>query len=504
MIRPEPALPGWRVGWGWLSPVLLLSIPVQLLSTGSEALWLVLLVVVAPLLALFLVPAGGRPITWNEHAGTLPVVATFLVVGTLLWANLSLAGDLAVWLGGPRWSGALVAGGAAVALGVFREGEKTMPLFILAALLGLLLPLFVILGATDPLPPRVWNRVASQPAFRFPSDSPWVTEGRSLRGRRGVDSVLFEEAHRLTPLTEAPLRVVVSDGVRTRVEELTVAPGQPVVLRPGDRLQLDAGTRIRFEGGKRIPGAPLSGIAWADAPLRGGPALLKFLGLGITLVGGAAALMLSGRSGLHSRGATALLGLFLLVAVAWSQCWAIYAAAYAPELFLGGVTPEKLLELPALLLRGGRWLAGIALVGLLAWFLASAVALRRVLAELESDLLPDLPVWGGLVGVAGLASLWPLDPWRLLLLALGLGASALAPLAMVAGPAGRSPAAKLAPAVGLALFVGLAVAGRLSGTEGSVILAYPASVAAPVACGILWLARRPPPHQAARSDRIGA
>ena len=492
MIRPGPARAGWRVGWAWLSPVLLLSIPVQLLSKGSEALWLVLLVVVAPLLALFLVPAGGRPVTWNEHADTLPVVTTLLVVGALLWANLSLAGDLAVWLGGPRWSGALVAGGAAAALGVFREGEKTMPLFILAALLGLLLPLVVILGATDPLPPRVWNRVASQPAFRFPSDSPWVTEGRSLGGRRGVDTLLFQEAHRLTPLTEAPLRVVVSDGVRTRVEELAVAPGQPLVLRPGDRLQLDAGTRIRFEGGKRIPGAPLSGIAWADAPVRGGPALLKFLGLGITLVGGAAALMLSGRSGLHSRGGTALLGLFLLVAVAWSQCWALYAAAYAPELFLGGVTAEELLELPALVLRWGRWLAGIALVGLFAWFLASAVALRRVLAQLESALLPDLWVWGGLVGVAGLASLWPLDPWRLLLLALGLGASALAPLAVAAGPVGRSPSAKLAPAVGLALFVGLAVAGLLSGTEGSLILAYPASVAAPVACGIVWLARRGP------------
>jgi hypothetical protein len=219
--------------------------------------------------------------------------------------------------------------------------------------------------------------------------------------------------------------------------------------------------------------------------------LLKFLGLGITLVGGAVALGTFGPSRPLTRGAVFLLGLFLLVAVAWGECWALYAAAYTPEVFLGGVTGEELLELPAVALRGslwGRWLVGLVIAGLLAGFLASAAALRQALAQVGGEILQDLGLWGGLAAVAGLASLWPLDPWTLVLLAFGLGASTLAPLGAVGFPIGRR-AATLALAVGLVLFVGLALAGRLT-AYGSVILAYPALLAAPVASGILWLARR--------------
>ena len=128
MTQPEPSrrdsgsAPSrslWGLGWGWLSPVLLLSVPVQLLTAGREGLWLLLLVFVAPLLALFLAPS--TTVTAENHsAGRLSIVAMVLTVGAVLWANLSLAGDVAVWLGGPRWSGALVGGGATVALGAWR------------------------------------------------------------------------------------------------------------------------------------------------------------------------------------------------------------------------------------------------------------------------------------------------------------------------------------------------------------------------------------------------
>jgi hypothetical protein len=447
-----------------------------------------------------------------------------LMVGTVLWANLTLAGDVAFWLGGSRWNGVLVAGGGAVALAALREDERRgwlLGFLAFVGLVGLALPLLVILRATDPIPPRVFSRVASQAAFQFASDSPWVSDGRSVMVRRGVDTLFFEEEHRVIPLTERPMRVIISDGGRVRVEELRVTSGRPVTLRPGDRLQVDGEARYRFEAGKRIPGAPVSGIAWADAPIRPrGVAFLRVLGLGVTLVGGAAALFTLGGS--RSRGGIALWGLFLLAAVAWSQCWALYGAAYAPEIFLGGVTPEKLLELPALVLRGqpwGRWLVGVALAGLLAGILAAAAALRQTLGHIELAGQPaeghgrgearvpvpaqqpgaasargparDWRLWGGLVALAGLASLWPFDAWTLLSLAFGLGASTLAPL-VVAG--GRPRAATGAMAVGFVLFVGLSALGWLAPAQGYVLLSFPALIAAPAAWGILWLARRLSPE----------
>lgn len=484
MTQPEPP----RLGWGWLSPVLLLSIPAELLTAGRDGLWLLLLVFVAPLLALRLTQLPGSP-ERNHSRGMLAAVLMLLIVGTILWANLTLAGDVALWLGGSRWSGVLVAGGGAVALAALGEDARRWRLLGLLALAGLAVPLLAILRATDPVPPRVWSRVASQAAFRFSLDSPWVSDGRSVVVRRGVDTLLFEEEHRLIPLIEGRMRVIISDGRRGRVEEVLVAHGQPVTLRPGDRLQVDGEARYRFEAGKRIPGAPVSGIAWADAPLRPrGLAFLRILGLGVTLVGGAAALFALGGPG--SRGGIALWGLFLLAGVAWSECWAVYGAAYAPEIFLGGVTPEKLLELPALVLRGqpwGRWLLGVVLAGLLAGILAAAAALRQALAQTDEGIARDWRLWGGLVALAGLASLWPFDAWTLLSLAFGLGASTLAPLVVVGG---RPRAAMVATAVGFVLFVGLAALGRLAPAQGNVILSFPALIAAPAAWGILWLARR--------------
>src|SRR5207245_659515 len=76
----------------------------------------------------------------------------------------------------------------------------------------------------------------------------------------------FTEGHRVTALSPATYRVVEPG----RFREWQLRPGETLSLRAGDRLVLDAGARLRFEAGKRIPGAPASGVVWADPPERGG------------------------------------------------------------------------------------------------------------------------------------------------------------------------------------------------------------------------------------------
>jgi hypothetical protein len=482
-----------------MSPVFLLTIPTALLTSGREGLWLALLAFVAPLFGLLL--ASSSPSSESNEKGFFFTLGAVLMMGGLLWANLTLAADIAAWLGGPRWAGTLVGGVTAVALAVWRGSDRARPLFIASALVGTVAPLLMVLGATDPLPHRVWAHVSSQPSFRFRSDSPWVTEGRAIRTRPGGE-LLFLEEHRLIPLTAGPLRVVISDRGRVREEEWTVTPGQPITLRPGDRITLESATRLRFEGEKRIPGAPLSGIDWADRPLRSpGAALWNFLGLGVTLVGGAVALVaLTRRFGDVSRSVASLAGLLLFVVVLWGECWAIYAAAYTPELFLGGVIAPALLELPSLVFFGswwGQWLSWIVVVGLLSWFLASAAALRESIIALGGqpgeEFLKHPVLWVGLVAAAGLASLWPVAPWSLMLIALGLGASTLSPIILAGRPAGRPAVEKVAVGFGLLLFLGLTAAGRLGmpASEGMrAIFAYPSLVTIPLTAGFLWVARR--------------
>lgn len=488
-IAGRPWRQACRLVWLWVSPVLLLSLTVEILASGREGLWLLLLVFIAPLFGLLLVPSSSES---DRGEGFFFSLGAALVTAGLLWANLALAADVAEWLGGPRWSGTLIGALAVIAVTVWRGAARLWPLFIVAALAGTAAPLAVVMGVTDPLPHRVWARVASEPAFRFSSESPWVTEGRVVSNRPGNGGILFLEEHRLIPLASGPVGIVISDGGQQREVKRMANPGRPIVLRPGDRLVADTAIPLRFEGGKLIPGAPLSGIDWADRPLRPRRAvLLKFLGLGVTLVGGAMALaMLAGGVESASRSKAASAGLLLLVVLLLGECWAIYAAAFTPELFLGGVRAPALIEMPALVFYGsrwGRWLSWVVVAGLLSWFLASAAWLRGSMAPKATAL------WAGLVAAAGLLSLWPISPWRLALAAFGLGASALAPLALAGAQASHSRAAGAALGTGLILYVAISVAGRLlvSGESwAGVIAEHPALVVAPLVCGILWVSRR--------------
>src|SRR5258705_5771199 len=84
-------------------------------------------------------------------------------------------------------------------------------------------------------------------------------------------------------------------------------------------------------------------MLWADARAR---RLVERVGQAVALLAGAAALL---RAGLAARPARDRLGVAaggLLLAFAWAQGWAVYALVQAPDLFLGGVTPERLVPVP--------------------------------------------------------------------------------------------------------------------------------------------------------------
>ncbi|MBI4609865.1 MAG: hypothetical protein HY726_12760 [Candidatus Rokubacteria bacterium] len=474
----------------WITPALLFSLPVELLTRGSEGLWAALLVVVAPLLG-FLVT------TTRSDAPPHPAFAypLLLLGAALLWANLLLAGDVARWLGFSRAIGILVASASAVVLTASDAGRRRGLALAAAALLAVFLPLGVVSARAGRLPLEAWSHAASLPAFRFSATSPWVTEGRPVVLSPGTDALVFEDEHRVTSVDAGPLRILVNDAGRARVQEWKLAANQSVTLRPGDGLLIEPGQRLRFEANKRIPGAPASGVSWADPPrLSPGPELLSVVGLGLTMIGGAAALLSSGGVGPISRATAVLAGIGYLLVLAWAQGWATYTLTLAPDLFLGGVTAEKLVELPALAFAGdlwGRGLDGVLLLGGFLALLASVTALRDLLAR--GGVGGDWGLWGGILAAALLAALWPEDPWRGLLIAFGLGASTLAPV-IWAGSSPEPPwAIGLALGAGVFIFLALTVAGELlavEGTWGRIILSYPALAAAPATAVILRLGGR--------------
>jgi len=210
-----------------------------------------------------------------------------------------------------------------------------------------------------------------------------------------------------------------------------------------------------------------------------------------------------------------LCGACLVATFVWGLGWAIYCALGAPDIFLGGVSIERLLRPPPLAssaAAGRRVLpALLPLAGLLS-FLASTVALRERLGALDvtggGEIGHDLGLWSAILGAAALASLWPADPWLVILWALGIAGSALGPPLLWAPPE-RGPAVGIAAGlVGLGVFAALALigqwaasgaasgAGAGAGTGDSwpgIILAFPVVAAAPAGALVLWLARRAGP-----------
>ena len=477
----------------WLTPAIWLEMPALILDGGPDGVWIGLALLLAPLIALGMpAPAESER---SDREGTFPVMILFLVVGVLFWANMVLAGDVAAWLGAPRWQGIAVTAVGAWLLTAWRGAGRAVPLLLVGASLAVSLPLAELARGAGSGPLAAWERVAAQTAFRFPATSAWVTAGRSLDLARGRRPLVFDEEHRVTAPAGGMLRTRYLDAGRVTEMEWTLSPGQAVTLRSGDQLQRSAPLPLRFEAGRRVPGAPVSGMAWATGSA---PDWWRRAGLVLTLLLGGAALLRSGMAPAVSRRAVLVLGGALLAVFLWAQGWVVYAVLGAPDLFLGGVTAERLTDLRALAHGAPSWrraLEALLLAGGVASFLASSVALRERLGAMDrgggGEIGHDLGLWAAVLGSVGLAGLWPVDPWWLVLLALGIATAGLGPATL--WPAEDPRTVTAAGLVGLALFAALAIIAQLRGTPpglAGAAVAYPGLAAAPAGAAVLWLFRR--------------
>jgi len=463
-----------RLVSGWLTPVVWLVPPALMLRDGPGGLWVGLLVVLAPLLALVV---GGARAAAPPSESALHGVVLVAVAALLIWANLSLAGDVATALGIPRWHGVVLAAGPALVLALWRRVPALSTALLLVAIAGMALPLARVAQVSGVAPTRAWQTLASREAFHFAPGSASVAGGRDIAGGSRRAPVALDEEQRVSAPSGGAVRVLTRDALRPGAQEWSLAPGQSVSLRPGDRLEAEPGTRLRFEAGRRVPGAPASGAAWAAGG--GAPRPVALLALGLTLVGGAIALFAQPRFVAPGRRTAAVAGAALLLALLWAQGWTVYAALQAPDVFLGGVTLATVVEVPALALGApGSPFQAALLVGLLAAFAAGSAALieRPGAAGVggAADVGRDLGFWAAVFAAAGAAGLWTVDPWAIALWALGLAASTLAAGAVLPGERARASAG--AGAIGLAVFV-LLSALRWAGAPDVVPMPLPAAIA---------------------------
>jgi hypothetical protein len=451
----------------WLQPALLAVLALRVAAGEADAPWLVLGALIAPLVALL---ARARP-----PAGRNPVaaVAAAVAVAALLAADFLLAGDAASLLGGAPWQGVVVVAALALLVPLSPSAWRLGTPALAAGAAMLLLSLVAVTLATATAPWTAWAHGGLRPALTFSEASAWVRDGeRFPRAAR----LTFAEGQRVTTLTDGVYRVVEHDATPPTVREWRLASGQTLTLRPGDELTVGAGARLRFEAGRRVPGAPASGVSWADAPARGPRMLPAALGALVTLLGGALALVPAGTP----RGASAAAGpLLLLGGIGAATGWGIYAAAISPDLALGGSLLAPLLGLPpqALGTRVGLPLAAAVAAGLFLLLVGATVALRQRLAVAAR---PQPAVWAGVVAVAAALTAGGFDPWRLIVLGLGVAAAVWAPAVL----ARTRPGSLAGAVVGAGLFVALAGLPALTPAAAlwlQTLVRYPALVALPLA-----------------------
>jgi hypothetical protein len=476
----------------WLTPAVWLSMATLVVEKGPDGLWIGLAFALVPLIALGVGPPEPPSIAADS---IFPVAVLLFTVGILLWANLTLAGDVAASLGYPRWQGIAITAAGGCLLTPWRGARRLVPALLLLALLASHVPLIELIRAAGTGPLDAWARVATQPAFRFPARSPWVTRGLPLESINGRGPIRFDEEHRVTVPAGGRLLTRSVDASRGEDHEWKLAAGQSVVFRPGDRLQNGSAPRVRFESDKRVPGSPASGIAWAVGRPPDWP---RCAGLLVTLLFGAMALCRAGIAPPASRAGVAVIAVGGLVALLWAQIWAVYALLLSPDVLLGTMAPERLLALPALWLDdpAGPVFQSVLAVAAFASFLASTIALRGRLGALDStgggEIGRDPGLWIGVFVTAGLAAVWRIDAWALVLLALGGAGSSLGIVALRSGAAASPGVATFAGSVGLVVFSGLAVIGHIRpelGRLAGAVLAYPALAAVPAAMLALRVGR---------------
>jgi hypothetical protein len=155
-----------RILSAWLTPIVWLTLPALMLADGPGGLWVGLVVVLVPLVALHLkppepdTPVSDRPV---QNA----VLA--LVAGLLVWANLSLAADIVAEGGAPRWHGVIIVLGGLIALGLWREAGRLVPGLFLVTLiaLGISLPALIQIARVSPV--GAWETLATRAASPRPA-----------------------------------------------------------------------------------------------------------------------------------------------------------------------------------------------------------------------------------------------------------------------------------------------------------------------------------------------
>jgi len=466
-------------------PVVLALIAAQVCAGSVDAPLLVLAALIAPLVALL-----RRPLPSAVRPNVVTACVAIVSIGFLLWANLLVFAEAAVLAGLARWHGAVVAGAVLLLATLSPAIDRRHALALPLGLAAVLLPLAAIGAAAGGAPWSAWSASASRPALRLAERSPWVTEG--LRFER-ASTLVFAEGQRLTAVTPGVFRVTEQDGGRVVVREWTLGAGESLAVRPGDRVDVAGGVRVRFEAGTRVPGAPASGVVWADPPERGEARRLpRELGLLVTLLGGAMALVPPLGASPAARVGAPLLGLAFVLAGA---SWGVYAATLAPELSAAGAAAATMLGVPAVAFgaRAGASAAVVAALGLLGLLIAGGFPLRDRVVEAAGP--RALALWTGMGTLAAVLALWPADPWRVLAVGLGLAASAwAAPLLALAGTAAGGAAAA-GSIVGALAFAALAAVGPQLPAWAAPLALYPALLAAPLAFGATTVAealRRPP------------
>jgi hypothetical protein len=480
-----PEAPGAAVA-AWTSPALLAALAAGVFRGDPGAPLLVLLAVLAPLLGVL---AGRRAAAGDGVTATLGVASLGLVAS----GGLFVAADLTRCLGGERWPGLLIAGALAVgcALRPVPARRRSAVLWLGLAALTTPVAAAALAGAT---PWVAWRELASRPALVFSARSPGVTDGVTLRA---PTTLVFTEPHRVTAVSGGIWRVMERDADRVAVREWPLAPGDALTLRPGDRLDLAAGLTVRFEAGRRVPGAALSGVAWAD-PAERTPvaALAAFAGAALTLAGAAAVLLAGGGRGRAGsaragRGRAAALAPILIGVIAVS--WGVVGAHAAPELALGAPDVAPLVRLPHVV-PGPPWdrpLVAAALLGLGALFVVAVSAIRDRAVELLGGRDGPDAVTRGLIPAGVAAGLIlvgrPAGAWDALALGGGLAASAVVAPVLAAGGLAARRAGALA---GAAAYVVTAQSASWLLAWAPAVDAYPALLAAPLAAGAAALVGR--------------
>jgi hypothetical protein len=162
---------------------------------------------------------------------------------------------------------------------------------------------------------------------------------------------------------------------------------------------------------------------------------------------------------------------------------------------LGGSLLTPLLRLPSLALgpRAGASLALLTGAGVVLLVVGVTVALRQRLAAVTRA---EPALWAAAVGLAAALSVWPLDPWRLLTLGLGLAAAVWAPSVLAA----TRSAGLAGSVVGALVFAALAALPLLVPPAAAALdglVRYPALLALPLG----WAAAHAAATFTSRDDR---